>query len=139
MCTLVECLLPHLENHLCGFQCWFKAYLLDETASMAIEDSGNADRVDPGCLPSGMSSFLGHVQAYGSASPKQNTDLAYYCSNQSVEIAIHSYRVDEGPVSDICCHTSRLARASMGIRLLKQCQYLSTVLWYVPSVEVISI
>ena len=56
----------------------------DETSSMASSESHNADRVDPGRLPSGMTSFLGHVHTYGSASLKQNTDLAYYGSNQMV-------------------------------------------------------
>ena len=80
------------RNHLCGFQLasssCFMAYPVDKTASTALSDSDNADRVDPGCLPSGMSSFLGHMHAYRSASLKHNMDLAYYCSNQSVEIAI---------------------------------------------------
>ena len=83
-----------------------------------------------------MSSFLGHVHGYGSASLKQNTALAYHCSNQSVQITIQGYIVDKGQVSDICCHASRPARTSRGVRLLKQCQYLGTVLWHV---EVISI
>ena len=78
-----------------------------------------------------MSSFLGHVHGYGSASLKQNTDLGCYCSNQSVEIAIQGYIVDEGQVSDIRRHASRPAHASRGVHLLKQCQYLGTVLWYV--------
>ena len=45
-------------------------------------DSDNAARLDPGRLPSGMRSFLGHVHIYGSALLKQNTDLTY-CSNRS--------------------------------------------------------
>ena len=48
-----------------------------------------------------MRSFLGHVHIYGSAALKQNTDLAYYRSNQPIEIAIQGYRLDEGQVSDI--------------------------------------
>ena len=111
------------RNHLCGFQLasssCFTAYPLDETASTALSDSDNADQVDPGRLPSGMSAFLGHVRAYGSASLKQNADLAYYCSNQSVEIAIQGYIVDEGHNSDIRRHASRPARATRGVRLLK--------------------
>ena len=43
------------------------AYPLDETASTALSDSGNADLVDP----------------------------AYYCSNQSVEISIQGYKLNE--------------------------------------------
>ena len=42
-----------------------------------------------------MSSFLGHVHGYGSASLKQNTDLACYCSNQSIKIAIQGYIVEK--------------------------------------------
>ena len=60
------------------------AYLLDETVSMASSHSSNADRVDPGHLATGMSSFLGRVHAYRSASLKQNTDLAYYCQLRSL-------------------------------------------------------
>ena len=74
---------------------------------MALSGSDNADRVDPGRLSSGMSSFLGHVHVYGSDSLKQNTDLAYYCSNRSVEIVIQSYIVDEGQFSDIRRHVIR--------------------------------
>ena len=77
------------------------AYPLDETASTALSDLGNADQVDPGHFPSGMRSFLGHMHTYGSASLKQNTDLTCYCLTQSVEIAIHCYKVDKGQVSDI--------------------------------------
>ena len=36
-------------------------------------------------------SFLGHMHKYGSDSLKQNTYLAYYRPNQSVEIAVQSY------------------------------------------------
>ena len=79
----------------------------------------------------GMSSFLGHMHAYGSALLNQNTDLACYCSNNSVEITIQGYKVDEGQVSDVCLHLSRPGCTSRGIRLLKQCQYLGAVLWYV--------
>ena len=32
--------------------------------SMALSNSNNADRVDPGSLPSGIRSFLGHVHIY---------------------------------------------------------------------------
>ena len=84
-----------------------------------------------------MSSFLGHVDGYGSVSLKQNTDLACYCSNQSVEIAIQGYVVKEGQVSDIRRHASRPPSASRGVHLLKRCQYLSTLLC--SSVEAISI
>ena len=41
------------------------------------------------------------MHTYRSASLKQTTDLAYYHSNQSVEIAIQGYKVNEGQVSDI--------------------------------------
>ena len=58
-------------------------------------------------------------------------DLAYYCSNQSVEIAIRPrYKVDEGQVSDIGSHASKLACANRGVHSLKQCQYFGIVLWY---------
>ena len=106
----------------------FTAYLLDETASTASSNPDNVDQVDLECLPSGMSSFLGHLHVYGSASLKQNMDLAYYCSNQLVEIAIQGYKVDKGQVSDLCHHTSRPACSSRVVLLLKRCQYLSTVL-----------
>ena len=69
------------------------AYPLDETASMALSDSDNADRVDPGHLPIGMRSFLGHVHTYQSASLKQNMDLAYYLSNQSVRSLFSSTKL----------------------------------------------
>ena len=108
------------------------AYPLDETVSTAWSDLDNAGR-----LPSSMSSFLGHVHRYRSALLKQNTDLAYYCSNQSVEIDIQGCMVDEGQVSDIRCHASRPARAGRGISLLMP------IFWYrsmvCSSVEVISI
>ena len=103
---LAERLPPRLENHLCGFpvasmiSC-FAASPPDETAFTASSDPGNANRVDPARLASGMRSFLGHVNTYGSAPLKQTTDLAYYRSNQSAEIAIKGYEVDEGQVSDI--------------------------------------
>ena len=56
-----------------------------------------------------------HTYMYGSASLKQTTDLAYYCSNQSVEIAIQGYKVAEGQVSDIGRHASKPAQASRGV------------------------
>ena len=54
-----------------------------------------------------MLSFLGHMHGYRSALLKQNKDLAYYCSNQLVEIAVQGYIADKGQVSDIRCHASR--------------------------------
>ena len=45
----------------------------------------------------------------GSAS---ETGLAYYCLNQSVEIAIQSYKLDRGHVSDIGSHADKLAHGS---------------------------
>ena len=132
---LVERLPPHLENHLWSFQVastsCFAASPLDETAFTALSDSGNAGRVDPARLPSGMRSFLGHVNTYGSAPPKQTTDLAYYCSNQSAEIAIQVYEVDEGQVSDIGRHASKPARANRSIRPLKRWLFVVIILWYV--------
>ena len=71
------------------------------------------------------------MHTYGSALLKQNKGLAYYYSNKLVEIAIQGYKVDEGQVSDISLHTSKPARATGYIRLLKQWQYLGIVLWYV--------
>ena len=35
-----------------------------------------------------MRPFLGHMHTYGSAALKQDVDLVYYCSSQSVEITI---------------------------------------------------
>ena len=70
----------------------------------------NADRVETGRLPSDMSSFwvtCTHTEVPSSL--KQNTDLAYQCSNQSVEITIQGYKVDKGQVLDIPCHASRPA------------------------------
>ena len=53
------------------------AYLLDETASTASNDSYNEDRVDLGSLPtSGMRAFFSHMHTYCSASLKQNMDIA---------------------------------------------------------------
>ena len=92
---LAERLPPRLENHLYAFISCFAASPPDETAFTASSDPGNADRVDPARLPSGMRSFLGHVNTYGSAPLKQTTDLAY----QSAEIAIQGYEVDEGQIS----------------------------------------
>ena len=66
-----------------------------------------------------MMSFLGHVNTYGSAPLKQTTDLAYYRSNQSAEIANKGYEVDEGQVSDIGRHASNPARANRSVRSLK--------------------
>ena len=96
---------------------------------MASSDSGNADRVDPTRLRSGKRSFLGHVNTYGSAPLKQTTDLAYYHSNQSAEIAIQGCEVD---ASDIGRHASKPARANIyrSVRSLK---------YHTMSVEVISI
>ena len=82
----------------------------------ASNDPGNVDRVDPARLPSGSMSFLGHVNTYGSAPLKQISDLAYYCSNQSAEIAIQGYEVDEGQVSVIGCHASKPARTTRSVR-----------------------
>ena len=65
---------PCLEAIFVAFSSCFTAYPLDETA---LGDSVNADRVDPGGLPSGKRSFLGHVHMYRSAALKQNMDLAY--------------------------------------------------------------
>ena len=95
----------------------FTAYPLDETASTASSDSDNADVVDPGGLPGGMRSFLGQV--HGSASLKKNTDLVYYRSTLSIKIFFQGYKLDEGHVSDICRHASKLVRVSGGVRLLK--------------------
>ena len=50
-----------------AFNSCFRAYLPDETMSMASSDLDNADLVDPGSLPSGMRSFLGHVHIRGNA------------------------------------------------------------------------
>ena len=120
---LAERLPPCLENHPCGFQVasisCFAASPLGETAFMALSDSGNADRVDPAHLRSGKRSFLGHVNTYGSAPLKQTTDLAYYRSNQSAEIAIQGYEVDEGQVSN------------RSVRLLKRWLFVVIILWYV--------
>ena len=63
--------------------------------SMALSDLDNAVRVDPRDLPSGMRSFLGHVHTYRSAALKLNRDLAYYCSNQLVEITIQCYKLNK--------------------------------------------
>ena len=87
------------------------AYPPDETASMASSNSDKADRVDPGSLPSGMRSFLGHVHTQGSAMLKQNMDLVYYQSNQLVKIAIQGYRPDKRQASDISRHESKLTHA----------------------------
>ena len=51
--------------------------------------------------------------------PKQNMDLAYYCLNESVEIAIQGYKLGEGQVSDIGRHASKPVHTSRGIHLLK--------------------
>ena len=129
---LAERLPPRLENHLCGFQVasisCFAASPLDETAFTASNDPGNVDRVDPARLPSGMRSFLGHVNTYGSAPLKQTTDLAYY---RSAEIAIQGYEVDEGQVSDIGRHASKPARANRSVRSLKRWLFVVIILWYV--------
>ena len=76
-------------------------------------------RVNPGHLPNVMRPLLGHMHTYRSASLKQNTDLAYYCSTQLVEIAIQGYKIDEGQVSDIGRHASKPACASRSVCLLK--------------------
>ena len=55
------------------------------------------------------------MHTYGSAALKLNTDLAFYCSNQSVEMSTK--------VSDIFRLASKPARATRGIRLLKRWQY----------------
>ena len=110
---------------------YFAASPLDETAFTASSDSGNADRVDPARLPSGMRSFLGHVSTYGSAPLKQTMDLAYYRSNQSAEIAIQVYEVDEGQVSDIGRRASKPARANRSVRSLKRWLFVVIILWYV--------
>ena len=125
MRMIAERLPPRLETHLCVFQlasssCFTTYPLRLRHRAIRMSRSGR--------FPSGMSSFLGHVHGYGSASLKQNTDLACYCSNQSIEIAIQGYIVEEGQVSDIRRHTSRPARASRSVHLLKRCQYLGTVL-----------
>ena len=127
--THAQFLTGRLPAHLCGFQVssisCFAASPLDETAFTASSDSGNADRVDPARLPSGMRSFLGHVSTYGSAPLKQTTNLAYYRSNQSAEIAIQVYEVDEGQVSDIG------RRATRSVRSLKRWLFVVIILWYV--------
>ena len=74
---------PFLENHLYGFQQLFYCLSPDETASRASNNSDNADQVDPGCLPSGMRSFLGHVHTYNteaehSSSQSQSSRLVHY-------------------------------------------------------------
>ena len=111
----MEHLPPHLENQLASSSC-FTAYSLGETASTASSDSDNADPVDTGRLPSGRRSFLGHVHTYESASLKQTMGLAYYYSNQSVEIVIQGYKVDEAQASDIGCQASKLADTRQGHR-----------------------
>ena len=67
----------------------------------------------------------------GNAALKQNTDLAYYYSNESVEIAIQVYRLNEGQVSDTGWYGNQSTWAERGNRLLKRWQYLGVVLWYV--------
>ena len=79
----------------------------------------NINEVDPGSLPSGVRSFLGHMHTYRSAALKQNTNLAYYRSNQLVKNAIQSYKLDEGQVSEIGHHAMKLTRAKRGSCLLK--------------------
>ena len=68
---------------------------------------------------------------YGSSTLKKNTDLAYYRSNQSFQIAIQGYNLDEGKASDIGCHASKPVNGNRSLRLLKRWQYLGIVLWYV--------
>ena len=132
---LAERLPPRRENHLCGFQvASISCFAAFSAAFTASSDSGNADRVDPASLPSGMRSFLGHVSTYGSAPLKQTTDLAYHRSNQSAEIAIQVYEVDEGQVSDIGRRASKQERSFAETMAI--CSYHTMVC---SSVEAISI
>ena len=59
---------------------WLPEAVLMKLHHTALSDLDNADRVDPGSLPSGMKSILGHVHTYQSAVVKMNMDLAYYTS-----------------------------------------------------------
>ena len=43
---------------------------------MALSDSDNADQIDPGGLPSGIRSNLGHVHTYRSAMLELNTHIS---------------------------------------------------------------
>ena len=102
-----------LETHLCGFQSasssWFTAY---PVASTAWSDSDNTDLVDQDVCQVGSRHFwITCTDTEVLRLIKQNTDLACYCSRQSIEITIQDYIVDEGQVSDIHRHASRPARA----------------------------
>ena len=56
---------------------WLQAAVLglDETASTSTSYSDNAARVDPCSLPSGLRSFLGHVNTYRSAVLKSRIQI----------------------------------------------------------------
>ena len=75
MYMLMEHLPPCLETIFMASSGCFTSYPWDETVSTPSSDSDNVDRVDPGSLPSGMRSFLGHVYTYGSVALKQNTQI----------------------------------------------------------------
>ena len=102
---------------------------MSETASTASSDSGNADPVGPGSLPSGLRTLLGlgHVHTYGSSALKQNTDLAYYRRRKGFRLRQHA---------------SKSIRSKMGVRLAETMEisrYRTMVCSSVAYVEAISI
>ena len=74
--------------------------------------------------------FVGHVHTYGSASLKRTTDLAYYRSNYSVEIAIQGYNVDEVQVQTTVA-TQANWPAQLGSFLRLNDGNISVSFWYV--------